>query len=44
MQDNHKSVADEEVRSKRTIKIALIAFSIVELIVMVAIFLKKGLG
>jgi hypothetical protein len=44
MQTNHKSLKDEEARSKKVIKIALIAFSIVELIVMVAIFLKKGLG
>ena len=39
MQDN-KSLIDEEARSRKVIKIALIAFSIVELIVMVAIFVK----
>jgi cell division protein FtsB len=44
MPESQKLLTDEEVRSKRMIRIALIALSIVELIAMVAVFLKKGLG
>ena len=44
MQDNYKTIVDEELRSKKVIKIAVIAFSIVELIVMIAIILKYRIG
>lgn len=44
MQESHESVTDEERRSKKVIKIALIAFSIVELVVMVAIIIKQRIG
>jgi len=43
MPDN-KSLIDDEARSRKVIKIALIAFSIVELIVMVVIFVKHKIS
>jgi len=40
----HEPMTAEEVRSGKVIKIAVIAFSIVELVVMVAIFLSHKIG
>ena len=44
MQESHKSVTDEDRRSKKVIKITLIAFSVVELAVMIAILIKQRIG
>ena len=35
---------DEEAKSKKQIKVAIIVFSIIELIVMIAIFYNKAIG